>query len=431
MKMRRKYSSLAFVSLMTLLNGMNLQAATIACPFDATKSCAIARDILNDKSSAGLFYYGATNYDHRMSGEIELYNSSLVQTYQDSTNAPGQIKFLLNNNGGNYTSGEIMTRAGLNSAPFNSPAQVTPWNTHGITYGYLEVVVKMPKCDTSDDGLCQKGSNPLTYNSGLWPAIWLLPTNDSNWPMNSEIDISEAYSEYTAPTFNISTATLHFNGNAPSCSNSDCVASGFSLGLETTSQPLFSAFHKWGLKWQVDPSSQNNGYILTGYLDNVRSWGPIKTDSLPADGKNALSRGFNDPSGGFYLIVNLAAGGPYAGTPNPHMQTASMYVQSIKAYNISDVPPAACQPPINIQSMYSMDKKQATISWQSPTSTSPVSYYQVNDWQNAFIWKGASIGDRAFLDATLPGTSGTFTYNLYSVCASGMSSAIKYNVIIP
>jgi beta-glucanase (GH16 family) len=429
--MLNKVSSISLLSVIILFSNAPSHAANVACSFDSTKSCSLARDLLNDKSSSGSLYYGATNYDHRMSGEIELYNSSLVTSYQDNVNAPGQIKFLLNNNKGVYTSGEIMTRAGLHSPPFNSPNQVTPWNTKGITSGYIEVIVKMPKCDTSDDGLCQSNTNPLTYNSGLWPAIWMLPTNDSNWPLNSEIDLAEAYSQYTAPTFNISTATLHFNGNDASCMNNDCVNSGYSLGVKTLAQPLFSAFHTWGMKWQTDPSSADQGYILTGYLDNVVAWGPIKTDALPADGKNALSRGFNDPNGGFYLIVNLAAGGPYAGAPNPHMQTASMYVQSIKVYNVIDTPPPACAAPINVQSMYSTDKKQITISWQSPSSSAAISYYQMNDWSNHLLWKGVTINDRAFLDATLPGTSGTFTYNLYSVCGSSMSTGVKYNVVIP
>lgn len=398
------------------------------CSFDASKDCALQRDILNDIGANGLKYYAPTNYDHRMSGEIEVYKSFLVQPYFDSTNAPGQLALLMNKNSGNYIAGEIMTRANLDLPPFNAPVKSNRWTTQEINHGYVEVIVKMPTCETSTDGKCQIGTAPNDYSHGFWPAIWMMPTMDSNWPQNGEIDISEAYLQGT--NYKVSTATLHFNGNSPSCSNNDCVFNGYPLKNSVTATPLWTAFHIWGFEWQPDPQSTTGGKIITGYFDNVKAWGPLRTDTLPADGANALRRGFNDPNGGYYLIINFAVGGGYAGGPNPLTLTSKMYVRSAKAYSVSDIPVLSCLPPANIQSIYSSDKTQVTLAWTQPANSSAISYYQVGDWLHRIIWKGTKPTDRFFQDQTLPGTNGKFTYFLSTVCGNKTSAEVQYDVNI-
>lgn len=416
-----------------LMAVFSMAAQSAPCPFDANQTCTLQRDILNDKTSTGLKYYASTNYDHRKSGEINVYDATLVEAYQDNINAPGQIKFLLNKvNSGFYKSGEIMTRINLDQPPYDSPVKSAPWTTKEARHGYIEVRVKMPKCDASDDGLCQSNTNPDEYSNGLWPAIWMMPTNDAVWPTNGEIDIAEAYQKNTC--FNLSTAALHFNGNDSRCSFSDCKGAGFRLGYGNILNPLYNDFHTWGFEWQPDPAN-NNGALITGYFDNIKVWGPLKSDSLPADGPNALSRGFNDPNGGYYLIVNLAIGGPYAGAPNPHLLTSSMYVQSIKAFAVNGdepppPPPGTCKPPVNIQNLVSPDKKQVTLSWQEPQDSSPVQHYEVRDWMDRPMWQGQDKDDRCFTDPTLPGTNGKFTYFLYTQCESGLSTGIQYDVNI-
>lgn len=403
------------------------------CPFDGTKTCTLYRNILTDIASNGLKYYASTNYDHRMSGEINVYDATLVTPYTDSTNAPGQLKLIANKvNSGFYKAGEIMTRINLNLPPYNSPVKSNPWTTKELTHGYVEVVVKMPICETSDDGLCQAKTNPASYNAGLWPAIWMEPTMDANWPQNGEIDIAEAYLQNTG--FNHSTATLHFNGGSPRCTGGDCVYAGFNLGDGTASSPLFNNFHKWGFEWQSDPNSSIGGVIITGYFDNLKIWGPLTSDSLPVDGPGALSRGFGDPNGGYYLIVNLAIGGPYAGAPNSHLTSAGMYIQSIKVYNVGGTTPPpikTCLPPTNIIASVTPDKKQVVFSWTAPSTGSTILNYQVNDWLNRQIWKGNSPDENCFADTTLPGTAGKFVYFFYTNCESGQSTGLEYDLVIP
>ncbi|MBA3661175.1 MAG: glycoside hydrolase family 16 protein [Gammaproteobacteria bacterium] len=414
-----------------LLCCASFSAYAAPCAFDAAKNCTVQRDILNDIGPNGLKYYASTNYDHRMSGEINVYDVNLVQPYVDSANKPGQIKFLANKiNSGFWKSGEIMTRHNLHLAPFNSPVKSNTWTTKEIKHGYVEVVVKMPKCDTSTDGRCQAGTQPNSYQSGLWPAIWMMPTNDGNWPLNAEIDISEAYLRGT--DYKTSTGAVHFNGNSPKCGGNDCVFQGYPFERSIAARELWKDFHTWGFEWEPDPASTKGGSIINGYFDNKKVWGPLRTDTLPADGPGALQRGFNDPNGGYYLIVNLALGGGYAGAPNAQMQTSSMYVQSVKSYTVNgDTPPSPpgdCKPPVNIQSMYSPDKKQITVAWMEPTNSAPIQNYQVADWNNRVMWKGAGPTIRVFQDQTLPGSNGNFVYFISTVCKESTSAAVKYSV---
>ena len=90
-----------------------------------------------------------------------------------------------------------------------------------------------------------------------------------------------------------------------------------------------------------------------------------------------------------------------------------------------------CQPPSNIVSSYTADKKQLTLTWTAPGNATVVSNYQVNNWLNAPVWKGASNTVLSFTDSSLPGTSGTFSYYVYSVCPTGLSTGVSYNAVIP
>ncbi|WP_131783367.1 family 16 glycosylhydrolase [Legionella gresilensis] len=392
------------------------------CPFDQAKSCELKTDILKDKSPEGLNYYSPTNYDHRMSGEINVYDVSKVIKKTDGTLT--LLADLINP--GFWRAGEIMTRHNLTSPPYNSPTPSTPWTTKVTTHGYLEVNVRLPFCTASADGRCQNGTNPADYNRGLWPAIWMMPTYDNEWPLNGEFDIMEAYPKDTA--FNVTTAALHFNGNDPSCGGFDCRGWGYGLDSHTFPELAYKQPHTWGFEWEKDPQSTGGGYIMTGFIDNARVWGPLRTDTLPADGANAFRRGFNDPNGGFYLIVNLAIGGPYAGAPNPQMQKASMDVNSIKVYEVgSSTPTDQCKPPINITSSYTDDLRSVTLNWNKPQDGAAVQLYRVKDWRKNLMWEGTQL---TFTDKTLPGQPGKYTYFLTSVCGGQESTDIQYDVYI-
>ncbi|KAF2214584.1 glycoside hydrolase family 16 protein [Cercospora zeae-maydis SCOH1-5] len=169
-----------------------------------------------------------------------------------------------------------------------------------IRYGRVEVVAQIPEGDW------------------LWPAIWMLPVNNTYgpWPASGEIDIMESrgnnYS-YSMGGNNIVSSTLHWG---PDPGNDAWWRNNVKRkALHTT---YSSQFHTYGLEWNekyifsyIDtrllqvmyvnfdkpfwpkgdfPASDQNGTRL------VDPWSQTGMDSTPFDQD-------------FYLILNVAVGG--------------------------------------------------------------------------------------------------------------------------
>ncbi|PPJ58010.1 hypothetical protein CBER1_03850 [Cercospora berteroae] len=172
-----------------------------------------------------------------------------------------------------------------------------------LRYGRVEVVAKMPKGDW------------------MWPAIWMLPTEDKYgpWPASGEIDIVEtrgnnhSYKAGPGGGNNLATSALHWGPET----NTD----GY---LKTVDQlgALHSyygdGFHTFGLEW-------TENYIFT-YVDSVlmqvlyvkfnrRFWDRGNFPPATANGTTLMdpwshtgrtSTPFDEK---FYLILNVAVGG--------------------------------------------------------------------------------------------------------------------------
>ena len=132
--------------------------------------------------------------------------------------------------------------------------------------GFVEVSAKLP---------CTRGS---------WPAIWMLPEDDSPWPDGGEIDILEQVGSQP----NVAHATLHtalFNHTRQN-----------GRGAETPVPTACSAFHRYQLAWTPDA-------ITIGVDD--RAYMRVANDQ--PGGRGAWP--FDSP---FYLILNVAMGGDWA-----------------------------------------------------------------------------------------------------------------------
>jgi licheninase len=132
--------------------------------------------------------------------------------------------------------------------------------------GFVEVSAKLP---------CTRGS---------WPAIWMLPEDDSPWPEGGEIDILEQVGSQP----NVAHATLHtalFNHTRQN-----------GRGAETPVPTACSAFHRYQLAWTPDA-------ITIGVDD--RAYMRVANDQ--PGGRGAWP--FDSP---FYLILNVAMGGDWA-----------------------------------------------------------------------------------------------------------------------
>lgn len=169
-----------------------------------------------------------------------------------------------------------------------------------IKYGRVEVEARLPRGDW------------------LWPAIWMLPVNDTygQWPQSGEIDIAESRgNNYTYPLGgdNVISGALHWGPDATNDAwwrtfgKKSALHSTFNDGFHTfgvewsekyiytyLNTRLLQVFYKKFNKplWQQGdfPLSNSNG---TSFID---PWSQTGRDSTPFDQD-------------FYLIINVAVGG--------------------------------------------------------------------------------------------------------------------------
>jgi beta-glucanase (GH16 family) len=136
----------------------------------------------------------------------------------------------------------------------------------------------------SFDGGFVEVSAKLPCARGTWPAIWMLPEDDSPWPDGGEIDILEQVGSQPS----VAHATLHtalFNHTHQN-----------GRGAETPVPTACSAFHRYQLAWTPQA-------ITIGVDD--RAYMRVANDQ--PGGRGAWP--FDSP---FYLILNLAMGGDWA-----------------------------------------------------------------------------------------------------------------------
>lgn len=151
-----------------------------------------------------------------------------------------------------YTSGMITTGNDDDESPF--PPKFA------MQYGYVEVRAKVPA------------------GQGLWPAIWMLPTDFTSKP---EFDILEILGHETDTIY----MSVHYLDKEGERARDRAIWHG----------PDFSQdWHTFALDWQPDS--------LTWYVDGVEHW------TYP----NASHVSEKD----MYLLINLAVGGDWPGDPD-------------------------------------------------------------------------------------------------------------------
>lgn len=179
-------------------------------------------------------------------------------------------------------------------------ARLTTKGSASIRYGRIEVEARLPSGDW------------------LWPAIWLLPVNNTYgpWPASGEIDIVESRGNnytYAQGGDNIISSTLHWGPD--STDDGYWKSNNKAKALHTT---YSAGFHVYGMEWSekylftyIDsrlaqvlyanfdtpfwpkgnfPAANSNGTRL------VDPWSQTGRDSTPFDQD-------------FYLILNVAVGG--------------------------------------------------------------------------------------------------------------------------
>lgn len=135
----------------------------------------------------------------------------------------------------------------------------------------------------------------LPTGQGLWPAIWMLPDSNTygGWAASGEIDIMEARGQQPDRV----AGTIHYGGAWPGNTQSGATR------ILPAGQTIAS-FHTYAVEWDTTVSP-----AIRWYVDDVLY--ATRTSWWSAGG--AYPAPFDKP---FYLLLNLAVGGNYVGSPN-------------------------------------------------------------------------------------------------------------------
>ena len=166
--------------------------------------------------------------------------------------------------GMNYTSGRIRT------------IDKADWK-----FGKFEIMAKLPE------------------GQGMWPAIWMLPTEEvfGGWPKSGEIDIMELVGHLPSTVH----GTVHFGKDWPDNKQN---TSTYSLQDGKFSDD----FHLFSIEWEEDEIR----WYVDGQLYHIIKPGDLEPENYP----------FNEE---FHLLLNLAVGGDWPGNPD----SSTLFPQSL------------------------------------------------------------------------------------------------------
>jgi beta-glucanase (GH16 family) len=145
----------------------------------------------------------------------------------------------------------------------------------------------------------------LPFGQGMWPAFWLLGANidEVGWPKCGEIDIME----YRGQEPTIALGTVH----GPGYSGAESISKSYNL----LNDRFDTGFHVFGIEWGPE--------YINYYIDDV-----LYNQITPADVSGDWV--FNHP---FYIVLNLAVGGNFVGTPNSEtVFPQTMLVDYVRVY---------------------------------------------------------------------------------------------------
>jgi len=146
----------------------------------------------------------------------------------------------------------------------------------------------------------------LPSGEGIWPAVWMLPTNSpyGTWAAGGEIDIIESRGSEVEKTI----GTLHFGGKWP---NNQYKGGSYRFPDKNASED----FHLYAVEWERDE--------IRWFVDGIE-WQKITKDQWhSASAPQSPTAPFDQP---FHLIINLAADGHFfsGGDPNHRQSTDNL-----------------------------------------------------------------------------------------------------------
>lgn len=159
------------------------------------------------------------------------------------------------------------------------------------TFGRFEIRAKLPK------------------GQGLWPAIWMLSTDErfGEWPKSGEIDIMEIVGHEPEKLH----GTIHYGPAWPNNKQAS--------GIYTKPSGDFSEeFHVYSIEWKVNEIA----WFIDGQQYHKIDKNRISPDPYP----------FNEK---FHLLLNVAVGGNWPGNPDDTtVFPQTMEIDYIKVYQL-------------------------------------------------------------------------------------------------
>lgn len=164
------------------------------------------------------------------------------------------------------------------------------------TYGRFEIRAKLPT------------------GKGIWPAIWMMPTDSvyGTWAASGEIDIMELIGHEPYMVY----GTLHYGGEWPYNAHSG------DYYILKDGQVFPDDFHTFTLEWEP----REFRWYVDGELYQTQTDWYTDGGNFPAP--------FDQR---FYIILNIAVGGNWPGSPNDQTQFPQvMQVDYVRVYKKSE-----------------------------------------------------------------------------------------------
>lgn len=181
-------------------------------------------------------------------------------------------------------------------APYSS-GKITTKDNFTFKYGRIDFRAKLPS------------------GTGLWPALWMLPNDDTygSWAASGELDVMEARGRLPGST----SGTIHFGGVWPA---NTYMGSDYSF---ENGETFDSDYHVYSAVWEQDN--------IKWYVDG-KCFFKATSDQWYSLGAGAGKNAPFDQE--FYIIMNLAVGGWFDGglTPTEGVIPATMNVDYVRVY---------------------------------------------------------------------------------------------------
>ncbi|PQP81503.1 licheninase [Paenibacillus sp. PCH8] len=175
----------------------------------------------------------------------------------------------------------------------------------------------------------------LPVEKGMWPAIWMMPTDEAHyggWPASGEIDIMELIGGKQSN--NKVYSTLHYDSVKPDGSHGHDQGSLILPKGETFADD----YHDFQVEWLPGMIR----FYVDGKLHHeVTNW---QTKATGQPEYYTFPAPFDRP---FYLILNLAVGGDWPGSPESEFTSEKMNVDFVRVYsykNLSTWPDVTTNP---------------------------------------------------------------------------------------